>query len=1000
MKKKTLIAVVTSLSVINIASNLGYGLWNIHFENDKAMIKTDKNATVIIENYLVNNGKEESTPYGRFVDVASAIRSANEKVKNGSSITVHSYLLPGSNAVLENSSLTLLSGVSFFLPYEGKTIFIDDKDIFKEYINFGIADSNKNNVNRYRKNLLTLNNSTLTISNGAAVHIGGEIGTKGVVRNYSEILLDENSKINCSGNLYAYGYIKEKNNINANQEGNLNYYLNECDPKRYLSFSNTGYLMTSLSIADVSSGGTLQTLVDKKICPFTIFDFPNIQTYTKFVDGAKMDAKARISVGSGTLIQYFSEDVHIIDKKGSSALFLTSNAEAIADSFLAFEYCPRQEGITINEATSPTRVYINTNVDIGNMVIKASVVTIDTKEYFLPISYKIKPYVLSKASFSIGNKMKFMPGSEIVVLKEGEMKVDSSAIFYKSGDLDDIQGSSSSYIGKDTAKLLVNGTMKLTQNGKLGAYVETTNTDGSASLDFTAVNSADNFTVVATEGVNSDEVKVISSGPFLNDDGTISDAQFGPSLSVTSDANGKMCWTGDRVSTRKLAIEIDQSVSYQYKVGNYQVYQADDANGTNEIELTSGSTDGNNNYDLQNGKYVKIVVTRAHSASFTNSSYVYNKDTYFKVTSDLTLNIIPNEGVSLSLFTQGTSGAGSTKYKVTEKDTGYSEEVTANGDVILIKGSNFEYKVTAKGTGTTTFDKVYIARGKGGYYSSADDMTPEKYCEQYKLTDMKEISQTYTGIADDNYTIFATRKKLGGSCILPDSLILMANGSYKKAKDVQVGDVAICFNHETGKFDNEVIIINDDLEKEAMEYNVINLYFNDGTSTSIVDEHGFFDLDEKKYVYIHENDYHQYIGHQFIKVADNQEFKIVTLTQVNIEKQFTKICSPVTRRHFNIISDGMLSMPGALLGLFNIFDYDLNTLQYDQEKVKQDIEKYGLTSYEDIKEKILYEVYHLIPGEYIGIAIGKEILTWELFDIYMERCNKFIKKWNDYSQKE
>ena len=93
-------------------------------------------------------------------------------------------------------------------------------------------------------------------------------------------------------------------------------------------------------------------------------------------------------------------------------------------------------------------------------------------------------------------------------------------------------------------------------------------------------------------------------------------------------------------------------------------------------------------------------------------------------------------------------------------------------------------------------------------------------------------------------------------------------------------------------------------------------------------------------------------------------------------------------------------MPGALLGLFNIFDYDLNTLQYDQEKMKQDIEKYGLTSYEDIKEKILYEVYHLIPGEYIGIAIGKEILTWELFDIYMERCNKFIKKWNDYSQKE
>lgn len=976
MKKKTLIAVVTSLSVINIASNLGYGLWNIHFENDKAMIKTDKNATIIIENYLVSNGKEESTPYGRFVDVASAIRSANEKVRNGSNITVHSYLLPGSNAVLENSSLTLLSGVSFFLPYEGKTVFIDDKDIFKDYINRGIADSNKNNVNLYRKNLLTLNNSTLTISNGAAVHIGGEIGTKGVVRNYSEILLDENSKINCSGNLYAYGYIKEKNNINANQEGNLNYYLNECDPKRYLSFSNTGYLMTSLSIADVSSGGTLKTLVDKKICPFTIFDFPNIQTYTKFVDGAKMDAKARISVGSGTLIQYFSEDVHIIDKKGSSALFLTSNAEAIADSFLAFEYCPRQEGITINEATSPTRVYINTNVDIGNMVINASVVTIDTKEYFLPISYKIKPYVLSKASFSIGNKMKFMPGSEIVVLKEGEMKVDSSAIFYKSGDLDDIQGSSSSYIGKDTAKLLVNGTMKLTQNGKLGAYVETTNTDGSASLDFTAVNSADNFTVVATEGVNSDEVKVISSGPFLNDDGTISDAQFGPSLSVTSDANGKMCWTGDRVSTRKLAIEIDQSVSYQYKVGNYQVYQADDANGTNEIELTSGSTDGNNNYDLQNGKYVKIVVTRAHSASFTNSSYVYNKDTYFRVTSDLTLNIIPNEGVSLSFFTQGTSGAGGTKYKVTETDTGYSDEVTANGDVILIKGSKFEYKMT-DGTGTTSFDKAYIARGKGGHYA-AENMTPEKYCEQYKLTDMKQISKTYSGIMDDNYTIFTTRKN---SCLVEGTFITMGDGTKKKVEDLQIGDIVLIFNHEIGKWDHASILVNAHKNDEKKLVKIINLIFDDGTILRIVGDHGLFDLETNKYVYITDKNVKEYYNHRFVSTNIN---KHSTLIDSTITEEYVNVYSPASIWHLNLVAENILTLSS---GMVNFFEYDEN-LKYIDEYMQKDIEKYGLYTYDDFKDYISIEVFNAFPFKYFKVAVGKGLITFnrilELIQYYNE----------------
>ncbi|MCM1261051.1 MAG: hypothetical protein NC182_07930 [Prevotella sp.] len=976
MKIKNLITILLCFIIIALLCSVGNSLWTISYENNDASIKIDKTSKVIVENYIVNNGTEQAQPYSKFTDVAAAIRSANNQVQTNPNIKIHSYILPGSSAILENGSITLLSRVSLYLPYDGKTVFTDSESEYKEYIGKGIIDSSANNVNNYRKNLLTLNNYQLTISSGAEVYIGGELGTSGVVRNYSEILLGKNSKIVCSGNLYAYGYIKEKDMIHAEQSGNTNDYFNECDQERYLYFKDGGYLMTALGIADTSTGGTLKTLVDKKICPFTIFDFPNIQTYTKFVDGAKMDAKARIVVGSGTLAQYFSETVHIVDQKGGSGLFLTSPSNEIIDDFLAFEYCPRREGLTVSEVSSPTRVYINTNVDIGSLVIQASVVTIDTQEYFLPISYKIKPYVLSNATFTIGNKMKFMPGSEIVVLEDGRMHVDSSIIFYQEGDLSEIQGTHSSYSTQPSAQFMVNGTLKLTENGKIGAYIETTNSNGTALLDFELVGNQDSFMVVSEEGVNSDQIKVISSGPFINDDGTTSDAQFGPTMLIYSDPEGNPCWSGDRVSTYVLNITINNNPDYKYNIGNYQVYQADDINGQNEIELTSGSTDGNNSYDIQKGKYIKIVVTRAQSASFIDSTYIFDEDTYFKVTSNLNLHIIPNEGVSLSLYTQGTSGAGSTKYKVTETETGYTKEVTSNGEVILIKGSSFRYQVTAKGTGSTSFDSAYIARGTGGYYSSASDMTPEKYCESNKLTDMKQISTDYTGIADDNYTIFTTRKN---GCIIEGTLVTMADGTKKKIEDLKVGDMVVIFNHETGKLDIAPVVVNVHDAQDEREVTVINLIFNNGSKTRISFEHGFFDVDSNEYVYINEENYKSMIGHRFYMIDGSS----VTLTDAYLTNETVKVFSPVTYKHLTIFSDNLLSIGGDLRGLFNIFELDEN-MKIDIVKMNQDIEKYGLYTYDEWKEYLTYEQFIAFNVQYLKVSIGKGFVTKEEIIRYIE----------------
>ena len=239
-------------------------------------------------------------------------------------------------------------------------------------------------------------------------------------------------------------------------------------------------------------------------------------------------------------------------------------------------------------------------------------------------------------------------------------------------------------------------------------------------------------------------------------------------------------------------------------------------------------------------------------------------------------------------------------------------------------------------------------------------------------------------------TLSTTIAKIKKNCLLYDSMLLMADGTYKKAGEVVPGDMVMSFNHETGKIEPTAVIVNDDVNNEATNYNVINLHFSDGTKTSIVSEHGFFDLDLNKYVYIREDNYSQYIGHSFYGINGNGDLssKKVKLLSVDVEEKFTKVCSPVTANNLNIISDNMLSMAGGIEGLFNFFDYDPVTLKYDEAKKEADIEKYGLLTYEDYKDLLPYEVYEVLPCQYMSVSIGKGLITWD-------KIKEYINHWSD-----
>jgi hypothetical protein len=78
-------------------------------------------------------------------------------------------------------------------------------------------------------------------------------------------------------------------------------------------------------------------------------------------------------------------------------------------------------------------------------------------------------------------------------------------------------------------------------------------------------------------------------------------------------------------------------------------------------------------------------------------------------------------------------------------------------------------------------------------------------------------------------------------------------------------------------------------------------------------------------------------------------------------------------------------MPGGIDGLFNIFDVDTDTMSYDAEKKAQDIEKYGLYTFEDFAGMIPEEAYYAFNGAYLKVAIGKGLLTWEDIAYLAER---------------
>ena len=251
------------------------------------------------------------------------------------------------------------------------------------------------------------------------------------------------------------------------------------------------------------------------------------------------------------------------------------------------------------------------------------------------------------------------------------------------------------------------------------------------------------------------------------------------------------------------------------------------------------------------------------------------------------------------------------------------------------------------------------------------------------------VSGTSTTITVTGTTHTVNASSSGSSCLVAGTLVTMADGTYKKVEDIVAGDIVLVFNHDTGSYDYSVVMYNIHSDLEWNYYEIINLEFSNGTTTRYHNLHYFFDVDLNEYVLLDHSNYYDYIGHRFYSASFDgtyYESEIITLTNAYATYEYTGVYGPMTAVHLNLFSDGLLSIAGDNDPFVNIFELDEN-MMIDETKKQQDIEMYGLFTYDDFKDYISEEIYYAYQGQYLKIAIGKGYTT---FDRILELIEKYL----------
>ena len=227
------------------------------------------------------------------------------------------------------------------------------------------------------------------------------------------------------------------------------------------------------------------------------------------------------------------------------------------------------------------------------------------------------------------------------------------------------------------------------------------------------------------------------------------------------------------------------------------------------------------------------------------------------------------------------------------------------------------------------------------------------------------------------------------SCVAEGTMVTLADGSQVAVENLIGNEELLVWNLNTGSFDSAPILF---VDRDDQAYRqIIHLYFSDGTELKIVDEHALWCFDLNKYVYLDDNAI-DYVGKYFNKKTATG-YTSVQLIDVSIYREVVRTYSPVTSEHLCYYVNGLLSMPGGIGGMFNIYDVVATEMKYDQTAMQEDIATYGLFTYEEFCEElgeIPETAFVALGGEHLKVAMGKGLINREKILALIEQYQVFF----------
>lgn len=355
----------------------------------------------------------DSDPNTKYMTFEAAINAAS-KIQGGQNIYA---IVPSESSTIYTISsttgnLTLAEGDSLIFPYavENGTPMYEastDKTSLGSYYNPQLAYTVK-----------LEKDTTLTLSPNSHLYVGGEIGGNNTAQQgitngkYVDFVMCDASIINSYGEIKSWGFIKQEVDGNT---ANIN-------------LKNGSSTRLPLTLLDFPGGSEVTKIIIKQIIfgsakPYLFFreyDFPNIQAPMNFEYGSNLFGFIKI---------YMASNFQTLEGKmiGPSDSLILLNNES---SLLRWDYGSRLT--ETNQKRNCINVETFNQISLDHLELSISGYTVNTADYYFPI-FEIFQFSVN-GQLNVNNKLKFLPGTKIIVNQDSIVNLNADTIIYHLSD--------------------------------------------------------------------------------------------------------------------------------------------------------------------------------------------------------------------------------------------------------------------------------------------------------------------------------------------------------------------------------------------------------------------------------------------------------------------------------------------------------------------------------------------------------------------------------------